>query len=307
MDISEMAQKLLAGMAEIVRDLDNANKSIHLEPIDVARGLVGIYDQLPQWTKRTMRLSDNALRVREIFKRARDPNQFLFDDIPGLVGASNISDSGSLGKIVTEVRQGLGELAQAYPSMLHRLRDNMLAELQVPNCAPRSLVGLRERAENIRQVAGDFHLDAFIGRLSQFNGSDEGFEGIASLAANKPPRDWVDPDLDKAAIDLADLAQQFLRAETFARVKGRPDKRQAIAVVIGMQGGRPAPIHEEFHVADTDRSAIDDVVTRVTGALEQADTKQRNLILAALAEISARYMAEPPQQPKNAKKRRASS
>ena len=306
MNLSEMSQRLLSGMAEIVRDLDVANKSVHLEPIDVARSLIGIYEQLPQWTKRTARLSVNALRVRDLFKRARDPNQFLFDDLPEVVGAKGISNDDDLKHIITEVRHGLGELAQAYPSMLHSLRDTMLSELQAPGSGVKSLTSLRERAENIRQLAGDFHLDAFVGRLSQFNGSDESFEGIASLAANKPPRDWVDPDLDKATVDLADLAQQFLRAETFARVKGRPDKRQAIGIVIGMQGGRPKPILEEFHVADTDRAAIEDVITRVTGALEQADTKRRNLILAALAEISTSYMAEPP-QPKNNTKRRASN
>lgn len=306
MNLSEMAERLLSGMAEIVRDLDISNRSIQLEPIDVARGLIGIYEQLPQWTKRTMRLSENALKVRDLFKRARDPNQFLFDDLPAVVGASELSSDDDLKRVVSDVRQGLGELAQAYPAMLHRLRDSMLAELQVVNNTPPALAGLRERAENIRQLAGDFHLDAFIGRLSQFNGSDESFEGIASLAANKPPRDWVDPDLDRAAIDLTDLAQQFLRAETFARVKGRPDKRQSIAVVIGMQGGRPAPLHEEFHIADTDRGAVEDLISRVSGALEQADTKQRNVILAALAEISARYMSEPP-QPKNNNKRRVSS
>ncbi|WP_186394576.1 ATP-binding protein [Stappia sp. TSB10GB4] len=306
MNLSEMAQKLLSRMAEIIRDLGAENRSIHLEPIDVARGLISIYEQLPQWTKRTGRLSPNALRVRDLFKRARDPNQFLFDDLPAVVGAGELTTDQALQRVVTEVRQGLGELAQAYPSMLHHLRDAMLGELQVPNIAPQALAALRERAENIRQLAGDFRLEAFVGRLSQFNGSDESFEGIASLAANKPPRDWVDPDLDKAAIDLADLAQQFLRAETFARVRGRPDKRQAIAVVIGMQGGRPTPILEEFHVADTDRSAIEDVIVRVTAALEQADTTQRNLILAALAEISAQYMARPSQS-KNTNKRRAST
>jgi hypothetical protein len=292
-------------MAEIVRLLDRENALVHLEPIDVARGLVGIFEQLPPWTKRTMRLSANAVRVRDLFKRARDPNQFLFDDIPAILGADvgRASDK-DLQRLITRLREGLEELVQAYPSMLHRLRDIMLAELQVPNISPQSLVELRDRAANIRQLAGDFHVEAFVGRLSQFDGADESFEGIASLAANKPPRDWVDPDLDGAMVDIADMAQKFLRAETFARVKGRPEKRHAMAVVIGMQG-RPAPIIEEFHVADADRDAINALIERVAVTLEEADTGRRSIILAALAELSARYMAEP-LQPKANGNRRAS-
>lgn len=303
MDINDVSRRLLSEMADIVRELDSTNSLVHLEPIDVARGLVAIYDQLPTWTKRTMRLSTNAVRVRDLFKRAKDPNKFLFDDIPGTLGEDvTLSNKEGLKRIVAAVRDGLEELVEAYPSMLHRLRDIMLAELQVPNVSPQSIAELRDRAENVKQLAGDFRLDAFVGRLTQFDGSDEGFEGIASLVANKPPRDWVDPDLDRSAIEIADMSQKFIRAETFTRVKGRPEKRQAMAVVIGMDG-RPAPLLEEFDVADSDRAAVNDLIERVTVALETADTSRRSVILAALAELTARYMQMPTTEEKSEKEK----
>ena len=306
MDVGDDARRLLSGMAQVVRDLDPANELVHLEPINVGRGLVSIYDQLPQWTTRTMRLSSNAVNIRDLFKRAHDPNQFLFDDIPRTLGEDvSLADEKDLHRVIGIVREGLEELVLAYPSMLHRLRDVMLAELQVPNVSPQSLAEMRERAENIRQLAGDFRVDAFVGRLAQFDGSDKSFEGIASLAANKPPRDWVDPDLDHTAIELADMAQKFLRAETFARVKGRPDKRHAMAVVIGMDG-RPAPLLEEFHIADSDRGAVNDLIERVAATLEKADTSRRSIILAALAELSTRYMQKPSPAQRNGKGRAAS-
>ena len=306
MDLSDVARRLLSGMAEVVRDLDSTNELTHLKPIDVGRGLVAIYDQLPKWTTRTMQLSANAVRIRDLFRRAHDPNQFLFDDIPGTLGEDlGHANEEDLRRVIGSVREGLEELVQAYPSMLHRIRDLMLSELQVPNVSPQSLAELRNRAENIRQLAGDFRLDAFAGRLSQFDGSDEGFEGIASLAANKPPRDWVDPDLDQAAIELADLAQKFLRAETYARVKGRPDKRQAMAVVIGMDSS-PAPLLEEFAVADADRAAVNALIERVAATLEESDIGHRSIILAALAEISTRYMQKPSPARKNGQGRVAS-
>lgn len=294
MDLDNIARRLLSGMAEIVRDFDKSNKLVHLEPIDVGRGLVAIYDQLPKWTERTMQLSSNATKIRDLFKRARDPNQFLFDDIPGILGSdTTLVNDKDLGRIILSVREGLEELVQAYTSMLHRLRDIMLVELQVPNISSQAIGELRERAENIMQLAGDFRLDAFIGRLAQYDGSDKSFEGIASLATNKPPRDWVDPDLDRAAIELADMAQKFLRAETYARVKGRTDKRQAMAVVIGING-RPVPLLEEFDIADSDRAAVNDVVSRVASVLKKTDTSRHKIILAALAELSTQYMQTPP-------------
>ncbi len=290
MDLSDIARGLLSEMATIVRDLDTANPLTHLEPIDVARGLVAIYDQLPQWTKRTMRLSANAVRIRDMFKRARDPNKFLFDDIPEtLRGELKQTDTEALNRVVSNVRDGLSELVAAYPSMLQRLRDIMLAELQVPNTSAQSMSELRERSQNIRQVVGDFKLEAFIGRLTQFDETDTSIEDIASLAASNPPRQWIDPDLDRTTVELAELAQKFLRAETFARVKGRPDKRHAMAVVVGIDG-RPAPVHDEFTVTDLERGQVDNLINQVDKVLERSGEKRRNIILAALAELSARHL-----------------
>ena len=85
MELSDLSRQLLSDMAAIVRDLDPGNTLHMLEPIDVARGLVSIYANLPAWVDRTQRLSENAKQVRRLFKQASDPNRFIFDDIPQLV------------------------------------------------------------------------------------------------------------------------------------------------------------------------------------------------------------------------------
>ncbi|WP_343117247.1 hypothetical protein [Ostreiculturibacter nitratireducens] len=292
MDLSDLSRRLLSSMAEVVRDLDTANRLAYLAPIDVARGLIAIFDKLHPWTKRTMQLSSNAIRVRDLFKHANDPNKFLFDDIPSAFGGRGAPDKEeNLQSIVKEVREGLEELIESYPSMLRRLHDLMLAELQVPNASPQALGELRARAENIREIGGDFRLNAFIGRLSQFEGKEQDLEGIASLAANKPPRDWTDADLDRASLELADFSQKFIRAENFARVKGRRDKRSSMAVVVGLNG-RPAPVHAEFEVSEGERQRVEDLIARLESMIDAEDLKSRHLLLAALAELSSRYMSD---------------
>jgi hypothetical protein len=290
MDLSDLSRTILSGLAAIVRELDGENRLEHLEPIDVARGLVGIHKRLQDWVKRTNRLSLNAVQVRTLFKKASDPNKFLFDDIPAVFGAgTDQTPETAVRQVIARIRDGLQELAGSYREMLERLRHMMLTELQVPTTSPQALAELRARAENVAQLTGDFRLNAFVVRLIKFTGSEEDMEGIASLATNKPPRDWVDADLDQAGLEIADLAQKFIRSELFARVKGRPDKRLAMAVVVG-RNGRPTPVMGEFHIADTDRAAVDDLIERVERTLEGADSQGRNIILAALAEMSAKYL-----------------
>ena len=292
MDMSNVSRGLLSDMADIVRDMDSQNTLPNLEPIDVARGLVAIYDELPPWVGRTQRMSSSARRVRHLFKQAKDPNRLIFDDIPqelddwdGPYAVENIA------RISGNLRDALTELRQVYPSMLHRLREMLLSELQVPNASPPMLADLRSRAENITGIGGDHRLEAFIVRMVRFQGTDEDMESLASMATNKPPRNWVDADVDRAAVDLADLAQRFVHVEAFARVKGRPSKRHAMAVVVGM-GGRPTPFHDDFQIGDLERADVDALIGQLNRSLEDSGEGRRNIILAALAELSARYLGD---------------
>ena len=290
MNLPDLSRRILSDMAHIVRELDEGNTLADLEPIDVARGLVTIYDQLPPWVARTQQLSANAKRVRQLFKQANDPNKLIFDDIPQVLGdGTKRHGSEVLWQITERMREGLTELRQAYPTMLRRLRETLLAELQVANTSQSMLAELRARAENIRQLAGDHRLEAFVVRLARFQGTDGDMESLASMATNKPARNWVDSDIDRATIELAGMAQQFIRAEIFAHVKGRPDKRHAMAVVVGM-GDRPAPIHDEFDVTGPERGEVKALIDRIDAALKRSGEKRRNVILAALAELSARHL-----------------
>lgn len=290
MNLSDMSRRLLSEMADIVRQLDCTKELINLEPIDVARGLIAVFVNLQPWVKKTQRLSKNAIRIRTLFNHANDPNKFLFDDIPEMFGIhSQELSSADLSDVITNIRDGLEELVQAFPALLHQLRDTLFAELQVPNASPRALAELRDRAENIKQVTGDHTLESLILRLSRFTGTDEDIESVASITFNKLARDWIDSDIDRATLELADLAQRFLRAESFARVKGRQDKRHAIAVIIGMDG-RPTPVRKEFHITDSDKKEVSSVLRQLQTALKQSGQKHENIILAALAELSASYM-----------------
>lgn len=289
-DLGGVSRQLLAELAQVVRSLDTQNALDYLEPIDVARGLVAIHDRLPPWTGRTQRLSRNARAVRHLFRKAKDPNRLLFDDMPELLKEPLAgAEEDAATRIADRVRQGLTELIEAWPAMLGRLREVLLSELQVPNSSPAMLAELRARAENIRELGGDHRLEAFIVRLSRFEGSDDDIEGLSSLAVNKPPQAWVDPDIDRATLETAAMAQRFLRAEAFARVKGRADKRHSMAVVVGLEGAQ-STLHDEFAVADLDRPQIESLASRLEGVLRGTKELRREVVLAALVEVSARFL-----------------
>ena len=291
MVLPEASRQLLSDLATVVREMDARNELTDLEPIDVARGLIAIYDRLPEWTRRTQRLSANARLVRQMFKRANDPNRLLFDDIPQALGDGGAIDAQGLRLAAKRIREGLHELQQAYPAVLHRLQESLLTELRVPNASAPMLEELRARAENVRGLGADHREEAFTVRVARFDGSNADMEGLAGLAVSKPPAGWTDTDVDHAAVVLADMAQGFVHREAFAHVQGRTDRRHAMAVVVGISG-RDALFRREFDVTESERPAIDALAARMEAVLDGAGEHREHVVLAALAELSARHIGE---------------
>lgn len=258
------------------------------EPLLVARTIIGEFDSLVPWTARTQSLSPQTLQVREILKRANDPNKLLFDDLPRL---TEPLPDGHFDPKATALllRDALAEMRAAYPKVLDDLKGLMLRELDVRGQGEDAFKDLRDRADNIRQIGGDLRLEAFVGRLTQFHGTREDMEGIASIAANKLPRDWNDGDRERAAVGVVDLAASFLKTETMARVKGRKDRRHALAVVVG-KDSVPHSLFREFEVADVDREDVERLAGIVVKALSEADQQRRDIILAALIEVTSKYI-----------------
>ena len=112
------------------------------------------------------------------------------------------------------------------------------------------------------------------------------------MAVNKPPPTWVDSDIDRAAVELAEMARAFRHLESYAHVKGRPDKRHAMAVTVGVNSSR-ATVQDVFDVADSERSGVELLIERLERALAEGGEQKRNIILAALAELSARFLDSP--------------
>lgn len=296
MDLSGIANRLLVELASVVRQLDEFNKLAHLEPIDVARGLISIFDSLAPLTKRTMKLSGNAIKIRLLFNKAKDPNKFLFDDIPATFSKNpdSINDKQVI-EIAETVKLGLLELKNSFPEMLEHMKDRLLNSLQVPNSSPQALQELRDRATNVRHVGGDLRFEGFVTQLAKFDGSTNSIEGVIGFAAGKPVRDWIDQDIEKATLELAELTQKFIRLEAFAHVKGRTNKRHALAVVVGF-AGQQKPLIEEFDISDNEKLLAKQIAAQISETLNQNAVGKRNLQLAVLAELGARLMEEKPQQ-----------
>lgn len=294
-EASDFHVRVLSGVADLVAEFGVIpGGQTHPEAIDVARGLVGLVLDLPAWVLRTGRLSPVATKVRNLAKLASDPNKFLLDDLPSVFGAAAEQTVTEAEAVVAALRDGLRELVQAYPAMLRELEAVMLRELRIGELTTAGQAELRCRAEAVRGLTGNYRLDAFATRLQTYAGAIEEIEGLASLAANKPPPDWVDRDIDHGRVEIAALAQEFVRAEAFAHVKGREDGRVKMAIFIS-DPTRPSPVKPDFEIVAGQQRQVWELVEQLERVLGSAGAS-RDVALAALAELGAR-LAEPDPEP----------
>lgn len=268
--IDEDKSRILEGISKLLAEIgENAGAA---DPLEAARGLVAMVFNLPEWARRTSRLGQTAKDMRDMLLKASDPHKVLFVDLASLLGAAD-------GKAyVKALRAPLQELAGAYGKMLSEVEAKMLSAL---DASRDDLKALRERAKSVSGISGDFQMDGFATRLANYDGSRASLEGILAMAAEKPPRDWVDRHIDAAVLELAKFARRFRESEAFAAVQGRKAHSEAIAVVIGA-GADTRTISRSFAISDQHRKTVDAKADEVTSML-RGQGLGTDLLLAILA------------------------
>lgn len=282
-ELSDLDSSLVA---ELSRRLSDVEGCVVPSPLEVAKALVRQVRTLPNWTLRTNTLSPHATALRNLGRNSHDPNQLLFEDLPRAIGG-NRELTGTL--LAIAVDSARVELQNAYPQMLNDIIDTLYSELRFKGAASKNFGPLQRRASAVKGLSGNFRLDALATRLAGFDGMIEDIEGIASLAANKPPRDWVDRDVDAARIELAALAQQFLRAEGFGHLKGRADGRLTMVVYVS-DPEFPAPVASEIELDPSERLQAELLVSKLAQILSQEGAPS-NVALGALAKLGLQLSA----------------
>lgn len=276
----DMSETDVTMVAELSSRLSAFGEPVAPTALDVAKTLVRHVRSLPNWTLRTQSFEPQTLAFRNVAKTSHDPNQFLFQETPPLFSpASRQLDGVELADRIAEAWKTLGE---AYPAMLDGLMAHLFRELRVRS-PEKDLPALRRRAAALKSANGNFRLSALATRLEAYTGTLEDIEGIASLAANKPSREWVDRDVDAARIELAALAQQFLKTETFNRGAAGGAGRTAFAIYMS-DPSFPAPMAPELDLDADERRHADALAVKLRALLD-AEAQSSAIALGALAQV----------------------
>jgi hypothetical protein len=270
-EIDAVQEEMLTGLGNSLSKF--VGRKVLERPLDLARALVSLVLDLPEWTKRTAQISPEARQVRQALLRASDPHRVLFMDLPALLATSaqiSITDS---------IARCIAELYDAYPKMLRSVESQVLKMLDHTG----SSSDLANRGRTVSGISGDFRLDAFALRLASYSETLDDVEAMISLSVNKPARDWTDRDIELAYVQLGTWAFEFRKVETLAPLRDRPATRHAFAVVFGAGDGHPAT-SRSFDIASTDLQTVRRLAKQISAS---ASGVGLHLFLAALAEAGS--------------------
>lgn len=274
--------KLASSEKEILYALTNVlNNQMHLsinhDPLDSARALVSMVYGIPAWARRTEQLMPETKKLRQLLLHASDPYKVLFADIPTLL---NTSDADT---IAHRISVATAELVNAYKTRLKLIEKHVMQALDHTS----TWESLCQRGKNVIGIGADFKLEAFITRISTYQGHLFDIEGLLMLAIGKPSKDWTDHDIDAGEVQLLQWAHAFRRLEVVAHLRDKPSNRRGIGIVFGNQ----RTITGLFDVSDQDQEIIEHLSNQLIIQLNGEHYK-KEVFLAALVEAGAHILQD---------------
>jgi len=245
--------------------------------LNVVRPLCVFAAQLPTYTHKTKKLSEQALAIRSSLLRASEPSTLLFRELPEACGYPPFSGDESINEdrvkdFVETLKTALSELRRAYPELQERMKLALVESFDLGN-AYKSFQEVRNalsiRAESILIAVSEPRLKAFCMRLLDCNLPEaEWLDSLGSLVNSMPPLKWTDAEADRFRHELSLLAARFQRVESINFIAGKEAQGQS-AVRIAITRIDGSEVDEVIYVSKDEEDQIAEVEAQVVAILGQ--------------------------------------
>lgn len=276
------------------------------ELLDVVTPLCVFAAQLPEYTRRTTKLSPTGASVRDALLSAREPGTLLFHELPLACDVppfvlDEAADAHRVTAFVDSLRAAHDELRAAYPLLLSRLGARAAHALREGSELTSSGAGtilqgnvgdgdfavsasdrqrLTERATRVALAAREPRLRAFAHRIADTGlAVDTWAEALGSFVLAKPPAKWAPGDESRAMDEIDVLSATFRRVEAVAFKASA--HASALAVRVSLTRGDGIEACEVIHTHPEDEAAVRALVAALATSLP-ADA---HLSIAALSRL----------------------
>lgn len=189
--------------------------------VSVVRALFGMVKGLPEfaWNTRCMPATTQALR--EAFRSAKSPEQFLFVLLPEALGLPVFSEQkpnqSDVDRFFDILNENLRFWADVTPRTIRSARDTLLRAcgLKTDEAA---WPDLRHMAVTVESSVTESALLTFVQRVAQSGSDPAGIESVLALVATRPPQNWNDTDVERFPAAAEAIGRAFCGAVRTVRL-----------------------------------------------------------------------------------------
>lgn len=213
-------------------------RSVDPEVLDLVRPLVKFIAEVPDYSRNTMKLSQEARELRKSLLEARDPANLIFMEIPAALGVAPsdyVALAAKLPKVITEIQT-------SYDRLLDRLAVSITDSFETAIPVGEFRSELISRSNAISEKLAEVELKSFVLRL----GDDkldyrQWLESLASHLSRKSAARWHDSDEENFHQRIAGLAKRMLRAEAansdITQQKNNPNANRSVWLALTKPNG----------------------------------------------------------------------
>lgn len=123
--------------------------------IETIKPFLTFYKGLPEYAKKTKRLSKETIALREVIAQSKDPEAAFFEDFPKAL-KYNVTklqnNSGNLEEFITQLQNSIKEIRSCYDELINRVEQFLLDEIIGENMNfPAYKSQLQIRLKNIKE------------------------------------------------------------------------------------------------------------------------------------------------------------
>ena len=258
-------------------------------PLNIGRALKKFLNSKEDWVKVTNTLSKNTLLFRDELKKAKDPVDFVINQIPIIFNKSNKTDINKMTKEdIEDLKNSIKEIKKAFDRQLEKFKASIFENFKITE-DKNSLDEINERASLIINKTGDFELNSICLRLSRLDNSKETLLSLMSVFAKKDIQKIYDYDVERILIDIAAKAQSFKKAEAFIKVDNRERNMTAFSIVHGdKKEGSEKPTTYDFMLSKKEEKKADELAIELERIIKRKELElfeNNNVTLGAIAKL----------------------
>ena len=208
--------------AAVVRRLAEGLR-VNPATVPVVRALFQEVRRLPEFSWRTKRLTEETIRLREAFEKAKSPEKFLYFDMPVAFGLPPFPESEIEQSDVEAFFVSLNKALKEWTGIASTIHAEARAEL-LRACGFQATDDgwqrLREIAAKLESRENDPLLQQFLRRAMQSGSDENGISSVLALVAGRPLTNWADSDVDRCPELAKAMGDLFRRAMSRAGIAG---------------------------------------------------------------------------------------